>query len=77
MRKENKVLENGDDEEHQDEDAEAEENEQGDEFNGEEGDIEYDPDVVIDVLTKFMEQKQGQKDSQTGIYSICTNLTMT
>ena len=70
MRKENKVLENGDDEEHQDEDGEAEEAEQADEYDDEDGDIEYDPDVVIDALTKFMEQKQGQKDSQTGIYTI-------
>jgi len=67
MRKENKVLENGDDEEHQDEDAEAEEAEQADEFDEEDGDIEYDPDVVIDALTKFMEQKQGQKE--TGSFS--------
>jgi len=53
----NKVLENEEGEE------EAEEAEEGEEeYDDEDGEIEYDPDAVIDALTKFMEAKQGNKD---------------
>jgi len=53
----NKVLENEEGEEEAEEAEEAEE-----EYDDEDGEIEYDPDAVIDALTKFMEAKQGQKD---------------
>jgi len=52
----NKVLEDNNEEEEGAEEAEEEENEDDD------GEIEYDPDAVIEALTKFMEGKQGQKD---------------
>jgi len=53
----NKVLENEEGEEEAEEAEEAEE-----EYDDEDGEIEYDPDAVIDALTKFMEAKQGNKD---------------
>lgn len=62
----NKVLE--DREEH--EDDEAEEAEEDEEYEDEDGEIEYDPDAVIDALIKFMETKQGQKDDPTSNYCV-------
>ena len=62
----NKVLENEEGEEEAEEAEEAEE-----EYDDEDGEIEYDPDAVIDALTKFMEAKQGQKDDQAGMIFYC------
>ena len=56
----NKVL---DDNAEAEEDEGAEEAEE-EEYEDDEGEIEYDPDAVIEALTKFMEGKQGQKDDQ-------------
>jgi len=60
--KKGKVL--NDEEEGENEGEEAENNEYEDE-----DDFEYDPDAIIDALTKFMERKQGQTDTQTESYS--------
>jgi len=56
----NKVLENEEGEENEEDVAEGEEDE---EEVDDDGDIEYDPDAVIDALTKFMEERQGQRES--------------
>lgn len=62
LRKGNKLLE-----EQEEGHEEEEEAERADYNEEEDDDIEYDPDVVIEVLTKYMEMKHGQVDqSGTG-----------
>jgi len=62
LRKGNKML--GEEEE-----MENEGEEENNQYEDEDTDFEYDPDVVIDALTKFMERKQGQPDIQSESYS--------
>ncbi len=63
----NKIL--GD---RQEDDEEGEEEAEEDEYVDEEedGEIEYDPDLVIEALTKFMEGRVGQNDDQGNIKAV-------
>jgi len=61
LRKETKIIRDNEEDE---EGAEAEEAEEAEEFDDEDGEIEYDPDAVIDALTRFMEKRQGRKEDQ-------------
>jgi len=63
----NKVLE--DNHEMEEEEEEGAEEAEEEEYEDEDGEIEYDPDAVIEALMKFMEGKQGQKDDQGKIRS--------
>jgi hypothetical protein len=56
-------LLDGEEEEGHEEEEEAEKADYNDE---EDDEIEYDPDVVIEVLTKFMEKKNGLDQSESG-----------
>jgi len=59
LRKESKFIRGNEEGE---EGEEAEEAEEAEEYDDEDGEIEYDPDAVIDALTRFMENRQGKKE---------------